>query len=160
MLNKLEVKGSSIQGLGVFTKKSFKKGQRISYIGGKICVLNIRNTKDSLSHPQWIGVKKNVWIDPLYPYNYLNHSCEPSASVKGKVTVVALKDLKPGDEVTVDYSLIEGDPRWHMYCKCGSKHCRKIIRSINFLPRNVFKNYMPVMPTYFRNLYIKNHKKV
>ncbi len=67
-----------------------------------------------------------------------------------------------GDELTLDYSSIEGDSRWHLKskCKCGERNCRKIIGSVYSLPKKTFERYLPLIPTYFKKLYIKeNYKK-
>ena len=159
-MKRLKVCRSKIHGTGILLTEPVKKGKTISYIRGKIRRLKIKNLKDSLSHSCWIGVGKEVWIDPGYPFRYLNHSCEPTAGVKGKVTLVALKDLKPGEEVTVDYSLIEGDPAWFMNCQCGNKSCRRVIRSVEFLPPKTFKSYLPYIPSYFKGVYKKHYPKL
>ena len=144
---------SSIHGRGLFVTKQIPKGGVISRLKGVICVKKNRTVEDALANPDWVGIAKNRWIDPVPPYKYINHSCEPSAGIKGTVTLVALRRLEVGDEVTIDYSTIEADPNWHMTCGCGSKHCRKIIRSVEFLPAPRFKAYLPYIPTYFKKIY-------
>ena len=115
-----------------------------------------KNKADSLANPDWIGIAANQWIDPEKPYKFLNHSCDPTAGIRGRITLVALKDMKQGDDITIDYSTIEGDPDWEMKCSCGSKRCRKVVRSVQFLPKEHFKSYLPYISTYFKNLYLKN----
>lgn len=154
----LKVKRSSIHGLGVILEEPVKRGEIIYFLRGKIRRMNVKSTKDSLSHACWIGIGKGVWIEPIEYGRYTNHSCSPSAGIRGKTTIVALHNLKAGNEVTIDYSTIEGDERWKMKCRCGEKNCRKIIRSVEFLPKKTFKHYLPFVPTYFKELYIKNHR--
>ncbi|MFA5942103.1 MAG: SET domain-containing protein [Candidatus Paceibacterota bacterium] len=162
---------SPIEGKGVSAGEKIKKGEAIQEIRGEARFLTVTNKEESLSYPNWIGVGKDKWIDPEYPNQYLNHSCNPNAgingtiivnksdkSVKGKYVIVALKPIKEGEEVTIDYSIIEGDDFWEMKCACGQKGCRKIIRSIQYLPEKQFKKYFPDVPTYFKNLYLKQRK--
>lgn len=149
---------SKIDGFGMRIGENAKKGDIIAYITGEMKFKVNKGLKDTFSNPDWIGISKNQWIDPDKPYKFLNHSCNPSAGVKGKVTLVALRDMSEGEEITVDYSIIEGDPFWEMKCTCGEKNCRKIIRSTEFIPGKQFKKYLPYVPTYFKNLYLKNHK--
>jgi hypothetical protein len=66
--------------------------------------------------------------------------------------------MKEGEEITIDYSTIEGDPLWEMKCACGEKNCRKIIRSIHSMPKKQFERYLPYVSTYFKRLYLKEHK--
>ncbi len=149
---------SKIEGMGVTAGEDIKRGDVIQRIKGEARFLSVKNKEDSLMYPNWIGVGKNKWIEPDYPNQFLNHSCDPNAGIQGKVTIVALKDIKEGEEITIDYAITEGDDMWEMPCSCGSKNCRKVIRSIQFLPKRQFEKYLPYVPTYFKNLYIRSHK--
>jgi uncharacterized protein len=151
---------SKIDGFGVNIGENVKKGEIVSRIKGEMKFKVNKGLEDTFANPDWVGVAKDQWIDPAKPYKFLNHSCNPSVGVKGKITLVALRDMKEGEEVTVDYSTIEGDPNWEMKCACGEKNCRKVIRSIEFMPEDQFKKYLPYVSTYFKNLYIKKHKKL
>jgi uncharacterized protein len=144
---------SKIDGMGVMAGEKIKKGEIIQHIKGEAKFFVPKNREESISYPDWIGVGKNRWIDPDYPNKYLNHSCNPNTGIKGKVTMVALEDIKEGEEITIDYSIIEGDDMWEMECQCGEKNCRKIIRSVQFLPEKQFKKYMPYIPKYFQKLH-------
>jgi hypothetical protein len=144
---------SKIDGLGIKAGENIKKGDVIQHIKGEARFFVPRNKKESASYPDWVGIGKNRWINPDYPNQYLNHSCNPNSGIKGKVTMVALKNIKEGEEITIDYSTIEGDDMWEMKCHCGEKNCRKIIRSIQFLPDKQFKKYLPYVPTYFKKLH-------
>lgn len=149
----LKIRRSKIHGTGIFATKAFKKGEKISTITGEIKKKENKTKKDALANACWIGIDKNVWIKPVAPFRYVNHSCNPSAGIRGKITVVALRDLEEDDEVTIDYSISEADPRWYMNCKCAAPNCRKIIRGIQYLPLDIFDQYMPYVPTYFKNFY-------
>jgi SET domain-containing protein len=149
---------SKIDGLGVFAGEDIKTGEVIQPIRGKMKFYAVKTKKDSQAYPDWIGVGKNQWIDPEKPFKFINHSCSPNAGVKGKVQMTAIKDIKEGEEITLDYSIIEGDPMWEMPCNCGAPNCRKIIRSIQFIPESQFNKYLPYIPKYFQSLYY-NHKE-
>ncbi len=149
---------SKIHGLGIRIGEDVKKGEIIAYIKGTLKFKTIRSKKDSLSYPNWIGVANNQWIDPHKPFKFINHSCNPTVGVKGRVSVVALRDLKEGDEITLDYSTVEGDEMWEMKCTCGEPNCRKVVRSIQYLPARQFNRYLPYVPTYFKNLYLRISK--
>ncbi|MDO8514107.1 MAG: SET domain-containing protein-lysine N-methyltransferase [bacterium] len=164
-MKKVAVLRSKIHGKGFFVVKPTKKGAVVGILRGKLRknVRVSRNGRDASSHPDWIGIGENTWLDPSPPYKFINHSCNPSAGIKGKVTMIAQRNLKAGDEVTLDYSTIEEDTRWHMKCSCRSRNCRKVIRSIQFLPYTTYKRYLPYIPAYFQKLYSKarsNRKSV
>lgn len=151
---------SKIEGKGIAAGEDLNKGDVIQRIKGEPKFLAIKNKKDSLSYPNWIGVGKNKWINPDYPNQYLNHSCNPNSGIKGKVTMIALLDINEGEEITIDYSIIEGNDLWEMKCRCGEKNCRKIIRSVQYLPEKQFKKYLPNVSTYFKKLYLKEHPHI
>lgn len=165
------IRTSPIEGMGVFAGENIKRGDVIQHIKGEARFLAVSNKEESLSFPNWIGIGKDKWIDPDFPNQFLNHSCNPNAGVrgrividsekkaKGKYEIVAMKTIKEGEEIAIDYAMIEGDDLWEMECHCGNKNCRKIVRSVRFIPKKQFEKYLPYIPTYFKNLYIKEHKK-
>lgn len=66
-------------------------------------------------------------LDPApdnHPWRYLNHSCEPNAVLKGR-SLVALKAIAPGEEVTFDYNTTEYEMSAPFACHCG--HCDGVI---------------------------------
>lgn len=148
---------SKISGKGMIAGEDIPKGKIISRVEGPLKFKVNRNKEDALANPDWVGVKKDIWIDPKRPHKFLNHSCSPTAGIRG-LTLISIKDIKEGEEITIDYSTIEGDRRWEMACSCGEKNCRKIIRSIEFLTPQQFKA-VPYIPAYFRNLYLNGNKQ-
>jgi len=158
---KVEVRKTGNIGFGLFAKKSIERGEIIFICKG---LPRRRADVPSVSHSKsvnnWIGVGHDSWVAPFdwNPLRYLNHSCDPNASIKGRVTIVALKHINKDEPITIDYSLTEEDVNWKMNCLCGEKGCRKVIRSVQFLPENVFKKYIYV-PNYFKKVYLLAHPK-
>jgi uncharacterized protein len=150
---KLYVGRSKISGKGLFISNNVHKGQVVLIVKGAI-IRRIEKTKaDAMKFPNHMGIYKNHWIRPDKPFIYINHSCSPNISVKGRVSFVALRDIKKGEELFFDYSTSE-DTLWEMSCYCGSNKCRKKIRGIRHLPKETFFEYFPYIPTYFKNLYL------
>jgi hypothetical protein len=160
MSKKIKVCESKIHGKGIFASKNIKKGETVFIIKGKKVHWVVTNQKESLFGPDWIGVDETHWMDPKESTaKYLNHSCDPNCGIKGKVNVVALRNIKKDEEITMDYSITEIDKLWYMNCRCGSKNCRKKIRSIQFLPEKFYNRYTPYIPTYFTKVYEENRNK-
>lgn len=84
--------------------------------------------------------------------NYINHSCDPSAWFSGDDMIVARRDLRAGDEITIEYATVD-----HMYvefdgeCQCGSTNCRQKIRNTDYQLPEIRKKYMGHMMTYLQN---------
>jgi hypothetical protein len=63
----------------------------------------------------------------LRPMNYFNHSCEPNIGFNSNDDYVAIKNIKKGSELLLDYSYLNTNPDYKITCLCKSKKCRKII---------------------------------
>lgn len=161
-MKKLEVKKSKVDGVGIYTKEKIKKGEHIAFIKGRLVKKVIKNKKDAQSIPLWYGITESLWIDPMNTiWRYFNHGCEPNTAIIGTRKLIALRAIKEGEEILFDYSMTDGDVLWDMKCSCGSKKCRKIIRSIQLIDQETFKNHLPFIPSYFINLrkrYLKSAK--
>lgn len=65
---------------------------------------------------------------------FVNHSCEPNCemqkwSVNGlsRMSLFALRDIQPGEELTYDYNFSLFNPAEGQVCKCESVNCRGVI---------------------------------
>lgn len=156
---KIYIGKSKLHGKGLLAKRDIKKGEIVALIKGQIIDHVVVDKETSAMGPNWIGINKNKWIDDTTIFNRINHSCSPNTGIKGSRTVVALKDIKKGEELLLDYSITESDQLWKLpqKCKCGSKNCRKTIKSIQYIPKEVFDNYMPYVPKYFQKVFKKFH---
>jgi len=98
--------GRSKAGLGLFARVAIKKGQFIiRYIGRKIRT----ETTEDLDTRYLFEVNERWTIDGSNRRNrarYINHSCRPNAEVyfvKLVIKIRAIKNIKPGDEITYHY---------------------------------------------------------
>lgn len=57
----------------------------------------------------------------------INHSCDPNSGFSDTITIVAMKDISPGEEVTWDYACSQTDFE-QFKCKCKTEHCRGVIK--------------------------------
>lgn len=148
---KIRVSHSKISGNGTFALQDFKKHDFVGYIKGPVKRKVNTSVNDSSDNPDWVGFKKNHWIDPLPPFKYINHSCDPNCGIKGTKMLYALRSIRAGEELTFDYSTSEIDTQWRLdhKCNCRSSICRKNIRSIQSLPSSIIKKYLPYIPTGF-----------
>ena len=61
------------------------------------------------------------------PADWVNHSCEPNAGLRGQVTLVAMRTIERGEEICFDYSMADGCDYDEFACHCGSASCRRQI---------------------------------
>jgi len=158
-MKKIYLGKSRINGKGIFAGEDIKKGERIQYIKGEKVKNVIKNSKESAAIANWIGISRKFWINTKgTPFRYINHSCNANAAITGTKTVVALRDIRKDEEITIDYSMSDADPFWEgIHCTCGEKNCRKDIRAIYNVPPEVFKRHMPHVSRYFQRVYLGNY---
>jgi hypothetical protein len=163
-MKKLYTKKSSINGTGLYTKDTISQGEHIAFITGKVRSKVIANKHDALTIPTWYGITESQWIDPTGTiWSYFNHSCEPNSAIIGTKKLIALTTIEPETELTIDYSMTDGDIHWELEytCNCGSKNCRKKIHPIQRISDDVFNKHMPFIPKYFvqlRKKYLRSGK--
>lgn len=152
----LLVDRSGIHGYGVFSRSDIKKGKFIAELNGSRIFYETTINGQSNRYENWIGIGKNKWIDPVDEFQYLNHSCNPNAGFKGSTVLklYALRDISPGEEITIDYATTEEDPDY-FFENMEPEHPfhRKYVGPIQSLPREVFERYLPFIPTYFIKVY-------
>jgi uncharacterized protein len=73
----------------------------------------------------------------------MNHSCDSSTWMADEATLVARRDLEPGEEATVDYALFTTQSNWMLdiRCRCGSPYCRRIITGDDWMREDVQERY-------------------
>lgn len=89
------------------------------------------------------AVKENDFEDA----DYINHSCDPNCGIKGKLVVVAMRDIEPGEEITLDYAMMESSD-YSFNCNCGSSNCRKVVTGEDWKREDVQKKYQGYFSDY------------
>jgi SET domain-containing protein len=132
------VKPSPIQGLGVFARRNFSTGETILVREERPVTPDqpLDAAKSELEyHCDWLEGGRQVYLG--FPERHFNHSCDANAYVRfedGVASVIAVRPIHANEEITNDYTinLWEGDP-WR--CNCGSERClREVPGSFFELP--------------------------
>lgn len=142
-----------LKGVGIFAKRSFKKGELVFVMTGQRYYFKSRSKLDAYRYTNWIGVARDEYIDPAPPYLYVNHSCSPNLGIWRQNRFVALRDIERGEELSYDYAITTEEAFWQMNCLCESADCRQTIGSIHSLPQRVFDSYLPYINPYFQKIY-------
>jgi len=79
---------------------------------------------------------------------YMNHSCDPNTWWEDSRTLVARRDIPPGEEVTYDYATSEVAIPFQMVCRCGSPCCRRVITNRDYLDPAWQAQYGPHLPAH------------
>jgi SET domain-containing protein len=135
-----EIRESDIAGKGAFAQRAIAQGERIiEYVGERITheEADLRYDDDSMEvhYTYLFTVSSKTCIDATREGNdarYINHSCDPNCEseiVRGRVYIVALRDIVAGEELHYDYAYErsgdETDADEARYrCLCGTPPCR------------------------------------
>jgi SET domain-containing protein len=125
----VEVRPSAIDGQGAFAAEAVRGRLKIGEIRGEsisVQEARIRATRSERIMIVELSARKAIdFSKSADPMRYTNHSCRPNARLcirQGRVEFYALRDIAPGDEITVDYGETHHEGR--LACRCGVAGCR------------------------------------
>jgi len=131
----LQIKKSTIEGRGCFTRIPFKRGRKIAeYFGERISTAEAKR-RAGRKRLRICAINNRWSLDGSRGGNgthYINHCCDPNSYMKityGHIIFIALRDIHPGEEITIDYesTLHSNEKR----CTCGASACRGTINKVS-----------------------------
>jgi len=140
MLNtKIEVRGSDIEGRGLFAREKIPAGEFIwrkdpgekYYSQAEIDAFTAEQKKNFYNYSyqvgpdQFYGTPEGKAGDDA---DYMNHSCDPNTWFEADGSMSARRDILPQEEITYDYATSEGRENFSLTCRCGSPLCRGEVR--------------------------------
>ena len=156
---KVEVRGSAIEGHGVFALQEFRTGDLISQVNVRreITESEPLRTEDGERFDHCAYPDGRVLLYGV-PDRYLNQSCDPNAYEtyeNGKPMIRARREIALHEEITLDYNINQaGGDSWP--CHCGAARCRgETLGSFFKLPRETQLEYLPLLAEWF----IERHGK-
>lgn len=121
---KTKLDKSSISGIGLFANQFVAKNEIVWQITS-ISVLKIDSehyTKLSILEKNFIEEKDYYWLDenrcymiPIDDSRFVNHSNDPNIIEKDDGYYVALHDIHPNEEITIDYKTLVPQDLWQPY---------------------------------------------
>lgn len=140
-------------GRGLFAGCDFAAGEKILELLGPIITF-ADTVAMGEKEPNPLQIEKDTYIDLQEPAVFINHSCEPSTGIVDCRVLVALRDIKTGDEIRFDYSTTMEENHWTMKCRCGVASCRGVVEDFRRLHPATQKVYLTrgvVQPFIARN---------
>lgn len=146
-MEKVVIKNNE-KGRGVYSTQTFHAGEIV--IIGKIVEECAERTCLTLQ----MDVDKHVRMD--IPFELVNHSCNPNTGIKsnefGGYSLVAMRDIDEGEEITFDYSMTEWISIAVPECKCQSQNCRKTIGGGKYLSDSMKAKYSGYLAPYYKKM--------
>ncbi len=146
---------SKIQGLGVIATEPISKGEAVAVLGGVIVPTKEIEKYSKIMGDVGIQIDDNFFIVPtsrkeLEEKGVYNHSCNPNCGFKNSITLMAIKDIKPNEELVFDYAFCES-VKQSFKCNCGSPNCRKVINPNDWKLPNLQKKYKEYFSPYIKS---------
>jgi SET domain-containing protein len=122
------LESSAIHGTGGFARVDISHGARVMEYVGEIISKQESLARCERSNEYIFAIDGEHDLDGNVDWNparFLNHSCEPNCEaqfVEGRIWIVAIRDVRAGEELTFNYSYDLEDYREHP-CRCGAKMC-------------------------------------
>ena len=70
-----------------------------------------------------------LWDEDPREWAPQNHSCNPNTAYSG-LNLIALRDIRSGEELTIDYARFANPDAAPFVCSCGAANCRGAIRGV------------------------------
>jgi SET domain-containing protein len=123
---------SRIDGRGAFAAEAIPPRLKIGEIRGEsisVAEARIRATRSERIMIVELSARKAIdFSKSADPMRYTNHSCQPNARLcirQGRVEFYALRVIKAGEEITVNYGETHHEGR--LACRCGAPGCRSVL---------------------------------
>lgn len=136
-------------GLGIFTAKAFQGGDVVMTDDDGDYYDNVVSYAGLTALGINLGMTLQVSLDGFKLPNgnlddFTNHSCDPNTGIrltKRGFIILALRDIRPHEELTYDYSTHLNNPYEAMSCHCGAATCRGVIGNFRTLPEELQRKY-------------------
>jgi hypothetical protein len=124
---KVQMRQTPGKGSGSFAIGKITKGEVVASFGG--FVVGQKDLKDYSSD----RIARSLQLDdgtyllsgPIPEAgDMINHSCEPNCGAFGTSSVIAMRDIEIGEELTFDYAMTDSSQYDEFKCFCGKENCR------------------------------------
>ncbi len=160
---KLEIRAAPEKGgFAVFCRQPLQKDEVICAWSGVVQTeAQLRLLPpEALSHT--VQIDEGLFLASLgaeeEPADYINHSCNPNAGVRGQISLVAMRPILPGEEITFDYAMTDSTPFDEFPCACGAPQCRGQVRGDDWQRPELWQRYEGYFSAYLQAR-IHQHRK-
>jgi len=143
---KTEVRASPIHGQGLFARRAIARGEIVAAKGGHVLTTEAWAALEPALGPADIQISEDLFVAPATQAErdgsmlYTNHSCDPNLAIQGQIVLVAMRDIAPGEELTIDWATTD-DLDYAMDCHCGRPQCRGTVTGKDWMKRELQEKY-------------------
>jgi uncharacterized protein len=147
------VAAASKHGLGIFATRDIVSQEEFYQYSGRIISFEETLQLGPLEgHAIQVSATKYLYADE--PGRLINHSCAPNVGLNEKMRLIALRNIKKGEEIFFDYSTSMMERWWEMPCACGTAICRGVIQDFDLIPIEIQQTYIGhgIVPSFILEL--------
>ncbi|PWH12421.1 MAG: SET domain-containing protein-lysine N-methyltransferase [Anaerolineae bacterium] len=157
---KLEVRAAPHKGgFAVYARQALEKDELVCvWTGRAVTFAELQQLSDSeKSHT--IQIEDEIYLAPLgleeEPADFINHSCDPNAGIRGQVSLVAMRPIAAGEEITFDYAMADSTPYDEFTCACGSPRCRGRVSGDDWKRSDLWERYDGYFSAYLQRKIVR-----
>ena len=151
---KLEVRPDPEKGgFGVFAREAAQAGEVLVVWGGSIVTEELLAELPDVMQHHAVQIEEEMYlatVGDLEPADYVNHACEPNLGLRGQITLVALRDIQPEEEVCFDYAMTDSTPYDEFECHCGLPTCRRVVTGNDWKLPDLWAKYQGYFSPYLQ----------
>lgn len=129
---KVAVRDTKKIGLGLIATDLIPKGSTVILFGGKIMTWNevlsldpdMQDIPYQIADDLFFGIERR---EDLGIGERINHSCNPNCGFTSEMKLIAIRDIFPGEDVTMDYATCTSLDSYRLECRCDEPNCRGFV---------------------------------
>ncbi len=131
-------------GRGVVALEEIGQGEVIAVWSGRLLTLEgvLALPRDLRAHTA--QVEEGLYLTSFAsdePPDFINHSCDPNAGLCGQIVIIAMRPIREGEEITIDYAMCDGSPYDEFECRCGAPTCRGRVTGEDWKREELWQRY-------------------
>lgn len=110
----------------MFARRPIEQGELLAVFGGSVVSADLLRVTSPDVRRLTLQIDEDLFVISTVegPADWFNHSCEPNAGLRGQLSLVAMRDIDAGEEVSYDYAMSDGSAYDEFHCACGAHRCR------------------------------------
>lgn len=129
---------------GVFAARPIEAGTVLAVWGGLVVDREGLDALAPRDRRLTLQIEEGLYLAPAGPpdpADFVNHSCDPNAGLRGQVVLVARRPIAAGEEVRYDYAMSEVTAYDEFECRCGSELCRGRVTAEDWKDPELWERY-------------------
>jgi len=147
--------GTPPHGFGSRAIEVIPAGTSVATFGGTALTHSALAQYDADRRSRSIQIDTNLFLlvpPTREPGDSINHSCEPNCGMRNATTIIAMRDIAIGEELTFDYAMSDASSYDEFDCNCGTALCRGRVRADDWRLDTLRHRYKGFFSPYIQRL--------